>query len=94
MKPRFTKKIANRIASTSVLYVLESIRSSDVDDRQYDLEEPSDSFTDNFTEDLESMGFTFTEGRLEIIKQCFDDQLGKIRLQVESISKKLLAKYP
>ena len=94
MKPRFTKRVANRIASTSVLYVLESIRSKGVDDRMYDLEESSDRFVDNFTEDLESMGFIVSEGRVDLIKQCFDDQLKKVRLQVESIYEKLLAKYP
>jgi NurA-like 5'-3' nuclease len=91
--PKFTKKLANRIAATSVLYVLGSIRSSDVDDRQYDLEESSDRFTDNFVEDLESKGLIVSERRIEIISECFDKQLAEIRSKVEAIYKKLANKY-
>jgi hypothetical protein len=92
-KPRFTKKIANQIANTSVCYVLESIRSKGVDDRLYDLEESSDRFIDNFVEDLESRGFFVSEGRVDVIKECFDSQLEKVRNQVESIYQKLSVKY-
>lgn len=91
--PRFTMKIANRIAATSVLYVLESIRCKDIDGRRYDLEEPSHRFTDNFVEDLERQGFIVSEKRIEIISHCFDKQLASIRAKVELIAKRLEAKY-
>lgn len=91
--PRFTIKIANQIASTSVLYVLESIRCKDVDSRRYDLEESSDSFNDNFVEDLERQGFIVSEKRIEIISLCFDKQLSSIRAKVELLAKQLEAKY-
>ena len=92
-KPKFTRKLANQIAATSVCYVLESIRCKDVDDRQYDLEEPSHRFTDNFVEDLESKGLLVSEKRVEIISECFDKQLAEIRSKVEAIYKKLANKY-
>lgn len=92
-KPKFTKKLANRIAATSVLYILESIRSSDVDNRQYDLEVSSDKFTDNFVEDLEEQGLIVSERRIEIISECFGKQLAEIRSKVEAMYKKLSNKY-
>ena len=92
-KPKFTRKLANRIAATSVLYILESIRSSDVDNRQYDLEEPWESFRDNFVEDLEEQELIVSERRIEIISECFDKQLAEIRSKVEAIYKKLSNKY-
>lgn len=88
MKTKFTKKIANQIANTSVCYVLESVRCKGVDDRMYDLEESSDRFTDNFVEDLESRGFLVSERRVEIIGECFDKQLKEIRDRFEILYKK------
>ena len=89
----FTKAIAKDIAALSVCYVLESILDRGVDDYQYGLDAISDQFKTNFSEDIESRGFALTEKRLEMVCNCFDAQLEKIRNQVEKTREKIISNF-
>lgn len=73
---KFTTAIAKEIAKTTFGHVVDCIRG--YSDSGYDLRTDIEYFRQNFEEDLEEMGLTITESRIEKISKEYEKMILKL----------------